>query len=524
MKDKYFCRQAFFIINQLAIIMYLVFLASNDIDLPYNLFVQLGIITLWLFEATYISYKNIRNNITLDRFSLLILIVVWSFLLGLSFDIYPISQICKIFLSLILFQTLSFILTFLFQDNKYKYKSMIYNIMTIFCGATILFKFISEIAFNLFLLLQFILTAFIMFFVAIVHRKRMVFVLKNQRVQIFISFIVIFVPFFLYSLYFLHHAPKLDNMGAYMIWSLCFASIYSIIFYSRQEYEKHLSLSIVSKAVIITLALLSAILFGIIFKLPVLGIFVLINTANMIIQISNVLLYLQTRKRIKSGKYKYQDFYSYSLSGIRSEEALKNEISQFLHDNVLQDLLSMKILVSKSEKPNVKEVMTDTLEKLSLKVRLQMEQYHPVILKSLTLKENYKNLIEATSKGFPLSNTEIVFNCHDDIFLADPYNVIAYRIMKELITNSFKHSAAKIITINLTVKRDVIILEVSDNGMGFDIKNCNNRLHKGLVSVHDTVYSLEGNIEMNSEIGQGTEIIITLPMKGERSYESFISR
>lgn len=309
-----------------------------------------------------------------------------------------------------------------------------------------------------------------------------------------------------------------------MICSLCFASIHSIIFGRRQRSEKHLSLALVPKSIIAALVLLSVALFSVIFKIPTIAIFVLVNTAHLIMQTYNVLLYLQTRKSVKSGEYKRQDFYSYSLSGIKSEEALKREISEFLHDNVLQDLLSVKMLVSKSEKPNMKELMTDTLEKLCLKVRSQMEQYHPVILKSLTLKENYKNLIEATNKAFPLSNTEIVFNCHNDIFLADPYNIIIYRIMKELITNSLKHSAARIITVTLSLKKDVITLEVLDNGMGFDTENRDNRLHKGLASVYDAVYSLEGNIELSSEIGQGTKIVVAMPMKGERSYESFISR
>lgn len=524
MKDKYFRRQTLFIINQLAIIIYLIFLAGNDIQLPCNSFIQLGIITLWLFDAAYISYKNIRSDMTLNKLSLLLIIVVWCFLLGLSFNLYPISEICKILLPLILFQTLNFTLSFLFQDNKYRYKRMIYIAMTVFCVATIFFKFISENVFNFFLLMQFILTAFIMVFISIVHRKRMVFILKNQKLQIFMSIGIVFVPFIIYSLYFIGNAPLLDNIGAYMIYTLCFASIHSIIFCTKQKNENYLSLSCVPKSILILLALLSVALFSIIFGIPTIAIFVLLNIAYLMIQIYTVLLYLQTRKRVKSGEYKHQGFYSYSLSGIRSEEALKREISEFLHYNVLQDLLSVKMLVSKSSSPKVKELMVDTLEKLSLKVRSQTKQYHPVILKSLTLKENYNNLIEATNKTFPLSNTEIIFNCHDDIFLTDPYDIIIYRIMKELITNSLKHSAAKIITVNLFLKRDVITLEVLDNGMRFDTENRNNMLHKGLSSVYDTVYSLEGNIELNAEIGQGTKTFITIPMKGERSYESFISR
>lgn len=524
MKDRYFCRQALFIINQLAIIAYFVFLASSDMNLPYNTFVQVGFTTLLLFDAYYASYKNIRSNTTLSKFSLLLTIVTWYFLLGLTFDTYPVSEICKILLSLVLFQTLSFTLTFLFQDTKYKYKNVIHIVMATLCGVTIICKFILDNAFNLCLLIQFIATALIIVFVAIFHRQRIVFVLKNQKIQIFMSFLFVLIPFVLYSIYFLNDAQQLESIGEYMICLLCFASIHSIIFYKKQERKKHLSLTFVSKITLVGLALLSALLFVMIFELPTIAGFVLIYAAHLIIQIYNILLYLQTNKRFKTGEYKYHDFYSYSLSGIKSEEALKREISEFLHDNVLQDLLSVKILVSKSEKPEVKKLMADTLEELNYKVRSQMEQYHPVILKSLTLKENYKNLIEATGKTFPLCGAEIVFNCYDDIFLADPYNVIIYRIMKELLTNSLKHSAAKMITIHLSLKKDVITLAVVDNGIGFDTESRNGRLHKGLTSIYETVHSLEGDITLSSKAEQGTEIIITMPMKGEHSYESFISR
>lgn len=524
MKDKYFCRQILFIINQLAIIMYFLFLVNSNIKLPYNAPIQLGITTVLLFDAYYVSYKNIRNNTTLNKFSFLLTMVAWYFFLRLSFDRYLVSEICKILLSLIFFQALSFILSFLFQDNKYKYKNVIYIVMTVFCVVTIGFKFMSEYKFNFFLLMQFVMTVFILIFVSVVHRKRMVFILKNQKVQIFMSVVFVLVSFILYSLYFLYNAAQLENIGFYMICVLCFASVHSIIFCTRQKNEKHLSLAPSLKAFLVVLALLSAVLFGILFALPMIAVFILIYMVHALIQIYNMFLYLQAWKLMKAREHKYHDFYSCSLSGIRREEALKKEISEFLHDNVLQDLLSVKNLVSKSELPEIKQLMTETLEKLSSQVRLQMEQYHPVILKSLTLKENYQNLMEVTHKIFPLSRTEIVFHCSDDIFLADPYPVIIYRIMKELITNALKHAAAKKIIVNLSLKKDVITLEVVDDGMGFDTENSNYRQQKGLVSVYDTVYSLEGMIELKSKREQGTKVIITLPMKGEHSYESFISR
>lgn len=524
MKDRYFYRQTLFIINQLAVILYFLFLANNSVNLPYNTFLQLGINTLLLFDSYYVSYKNIRNNVTLDKFSLLLIIVTWYFLLGLGFDTYPVSEVCKILLSFVLFYTLAFTLVFLFQGTKYKYMKVIHVIMTILCGTTILCKFISENAYNICLLTQFVTTAFIIVFVTVTHRQRIVFILRHQKSQIFTPFVCVFIPFTLYSLYYLNDASKLENMGEYMIYMLCFAIIHSIIFYNGREGKKHLSLAFIPKIIIVSLALLVAVLFGMIFKLPTPAVFILIFVAHLIIQIYNMFLYVQTKKRLKTGDYNYCEFYSYSLSGIKSEEALKRDISEFLHDNVLQDLLSIKILFNKSEIPGAKELIVDTLEKLNYKVRSQMDQYHPVILKSLTLKENYKSLIDTTNKIFPLTNVEIIFKCHDDIFLTDPYNIIIYRMIKELITNSLKHSAAKIITISLSLKRDIITLGVTDDGIGFDVNKQNIFLHKGLTSIYDTVFSLEGNIELYSKAEEGTKIIIAIPMKGERSYESFTSR
>lgn len=524
MKDRYFCRQALFIINQLAVILYLVFLASNDIALPHNIVVQLGITTIVLFDAYYVSYKNIRNNGTLDKFSALLAVVAWYFLLGLGADIYPLAESSEILLSLVPFQTLSFTLAFLFQDSKYQYKRAIHSAMGVLCGATVLLRFVSAYAFNLCLLLQFVLTACVMIFVAMMHRNRLAFILKNQSTPIRMSLLFVLLPFALYALHFLADAPQLERIGEYLIYLLCFASIHSIIFYMGREEAKTQPLAFAPKVGLAALALAAAVLFGVAFGLSTLSVFVLIDGVQWFVQAYNMLLYVQTRKRLESGEYKHHDFYSSSLSGIQSEEALRSEISEFLHDDVLQDLLSVKILVKKSEQPEVRALIADTVEKLSLKVRSQMDQYHNVLLKSLTLKENYQNLIETTSQRFPLAHTQIVFTCPDDLFLAAPYHVIIYRIVKELMTNALKHAGAKTMTVSLWLTKDLITLEISDDGIGFEASPQKARLHKGLISVQDTVYALQGDMTLNAKVGQGTTIRITMPMKGERSYESFISR
>ncbi len=58
-------------------------------------------------------------------------------------------------------------------------------------------------------------------------------------------------------------------------------------------------------------------------------------------------------------------------------------------------------MMSKSYRPEVQDIIYETLNNLNTCIRKQMQDYHPVILKNLTVKENYQNLIESVSSSFP---------------------------------------------------------------------------------------------------------------------------
>ena len=132
---------------------------------------------------------------------------------------------------------------------------------------------------------------------------------------------------------------------------------------------------------------------------------------------------------IKESKYKS------ALRQLQQEEALKTEFANFLHDDVLQDLLAVKNMVSKAYRPDIQDVITETLDNLNIHIREQMQDYHPVLLKNLTIKENYMNLIEAVAQGFPQKNVSISFECPDSLFLVEPYTLLVYRLIKELFPN-----------------------------------------------------------------------------------------
>ncbi|WP_100332630.1 sensor histidine kinase [Bacillus xiapuensis] len=146
------------------------------------------------------------------------------------------------------------------------------------------------------------------------------------------------------------------------------------------------------------------------------------------------------------------------------------------------------------------------------------------MLRTLTLKENYSNLIDNIKQTFRSKQIHISFICEEDIFLLEPYHLIVYRFIKELTTNSFKHSQGNRIWIRLHQEMDEVELIVEDNGEGKMELNQIKKGHKGLASIKEQVYMLGGKMEISSGKPSGFKVRIYFSMKGDYSYEHFINR
>jgi two-component system secretion system sensor histidine kinase SalK len=171
--------------------------------------------------------------------------------------------------------------------------------------------------------------------------------------------------------------------------------------------------------------------------------------------------------------------------------------------------------------------MGQTLENLNTLVRERMQDYHPVLLKSLSLKENYDNLLSAISQKFQPHNMDMVFVCDNSLFLIMPYDLIIYRMIKELVTNAFKHSDCSKLRVILTQTGGQIELAVIDNGnvAAAAVQGAlDSRKGKGLSSIQEQAALLDGQFSIMENEPKGVCVCVSLPMKGDGSYEHFISR
>jgi two-component system, NarL family, sensor histidine kinase DevS len=129
-----------------------------------------------------------------------------------------------------------------------------------------------------------------------------------------------------------------------------------------------------------------------------------------------------------------------------------------------------------------------------------------------------KNLLE----GLQRLADEYAMNTRGEVKLVGPKDGLTklpavhatalFHICQEALANVAKHSRAKEATIHLWGVKDRVLLEVSDNGRGFDLRNMSVTLGHGLSNMHTRAHKVGGDVEITSEPGEGTTVLAWVPM------------
>lgn len=512
-----------FLANHLITMLYIAYITGPGRLSDSTGFIPYLISTLILLDISYIITCNLKNNKMLNLFSGLLALNCWYIVFTLDT-----SRAGTVALSalgpVILCASARFTLVFFFQDTGYQFKRFTGILMVLSCIGSIIGLFISPRVFACMYGIQFLVTVFSFFLILVRHHKRMGFVWKSERKYILTSFFLIFGGFALYCILMSKVPGHLENFGVYLIVLLFFFNIHAIslkksrstplssVFHKKQAWIMFLFFAV------------AVVLISYLLKFSFRGYFLIINLFIWLVFLCNIMLEQNFRRQKFS--FLLSGSYNKVLEQIRREEQLKADFSNYLHDEILQDVLSLKNLMSKSEDPKVQKLILNTLDDLNGNIRRQMRDYHPVIVKSLTLKENYQNLIEETGRSFPYRTIITTFSCPDDLFLVEPYHLIIYRFIKELTTNVYKHSKGNYMWVTLSQEKGSIQLCVKDNGT-----SCADTIllsptsdHKGISSIQEQTLSLSGEMKIQDNTPRGISVQITMPMKGEHSYENFVSR
>ncbi len=90
-------------------------------------------------------------------------------------------------------------------------------------------------------------------------------------------------------------------------------------------------------------------------------------------------------------------------------------------------------------------------------------------------------------------------------------SIMLFRILQELINNILKHAEAKNILIQLIQDNKEVTLIVEDDGKGFDLATARQKKSVGLTSIESRVKFLQGSLDIDSVLGEGTTVTAHIP-------------
>ena len=511
-----------FLANHIMLLTYMSWQANHSTQLSIESVTPLLIVSLMLIDITYISSCNVRSNKVISLFCGVLALDCWYMLLLL--DTRDIAHFLFTAISPIMWYVfVKFILLFLFQGDGYKYRKTVDTILLATCIGALVGLCVSDKVFAGMYGIQWIVSMCCLLFIVIYHRKRAAFVLKSEWKYIVISAVLVSISFLAYYFATADIEYHISNFGVYLPVLLFFMSVHGIVLKEHNGFplstifsRKQIALIILSLLVVVGMTTL---LLGGGYE----ELLISFNVLFAAIYICNIVL-AQNLKNDTSSIARESGYHA-ALRQLQQEEILKSDFANFLHDDVLQDLLAIKNMMRKANRPDVQDIIIETMDGLNTRIRQQMQDYHPAILKNLTAKENYQQLIKAVTLSFPHRSIAVSFDCSDSLFLVEPYNVLIYRLLKELLTNVYKHSNGNRAWVTLSQENGTIELSVSDNGNTdlSSIFSYDERAHKGIASIKEQINRIGGTITFSNNTPNGICVQIVIPMKGDVSYQYFIS-
>ncbi|MFG6440670.1 histidine kinase [Roseateles sp. LKC17W] len=93
--------------------------------------------------------------------------------------------------------------------------------------------------------------------------------------------------------------------------------------------------------------------------------------------------------------------------------------------------------------------------------------------------------------------------------------LVAYRTAQEALTNVSKHSGATRVDLELSLDSGVLTLEIRDNGRGVAEADLAKERSFGIRGLHERAATVGGWVDLSSTPGQGTSLILTVPLDPE---------
>jgi signal transduction histidine kinase len=197
----------------------------------------------------------------------------------------------------------------------------------------------------------------------------------------------------------------------------------------------------------------------------------------------------------------------------------RQRLARDLHDSVIQALYSVALhaeaanrLLAAGDVGTAGEYLCDlrdTAQEALEEMRLLIFELRPPVLEQVGLAAALQARLGAVERRANLQTELIVEGVGD---LPARVEQALYRIAQEALTNALKHARARCIMVRLRQIESQVILEITDDGIGFDPATGGAQGGLGLQGIAERVTRLDGRLTMQSRPGAGTRLRVEVAL------------
>jgi signal transduction histidine kinase len=200
----------------------------------------------------------------------------------------------------------------------------------------------------------------------------------------------------------------------------------------------------------------------------------------------------------------------------------RTRLARELHDSVTQSLYSVVLLSEgwrrqlitagdaapqpDAQLRRIKEIAQQALKEM----RLLIYELRPTALDQDGLVDALRKRFDAVENRVGIEGRVVM---GDLIDLTPAVAEGLYRIAQEALNNALKHAFATRATVRLFVEADHLLLEIEDDGRGFDVATAEGKGGMGIASMRDRTRQLGGELRIRSDIGAGTKVTVRTPLR-----------
>lgn len=199
---------------------------------------------------------------------------------------------------------------------------------------------------------------------------------------------------------------------------------------------------------------------------------------------------------------------AFSQDLINAQEEERTRIARELHDSVGQKIMLLAKQTKTFGNHNMQSLATNTLDEL----RTISRGLHPATLDRLGLTAAIITMINEVD-----AHTNIFFTNEIDtidLYLPKEASLHLYRILQEILNNMVKHADAKVASVHIAVKKQMIEVVVKDDGNGFNyVEKIKSKTSLGMRTLMERASILNATLHIKTKPNHGTKVTLLIPIQ-----------